>query len=58
MKNWIKYGRVNFGGIKLVFRYNLSEFIIVFVIGFKIVFWFEILKMFIKLEKNLLVGIV
>lgn len=58
MKNWIKYGRVNFGGIKLVFRYNLSKFIIVYVIGFKIVFWFEILKMFIKLEKNLLVGIV
>lgn len=58
MKNWIKYGRVNFGGIKLVFRCNLSEFIIVYVIGFKIVFWFEILKMFIKLEKNLLVGIV
>lgn len=58
MKNRIKYGRVNSGGIKLAFRHNLSEFITVHATGSKTVLSFEISKTFTKLEKNLLVGIV
>lgn len=57
MKNRIKYGRVNSGGIKLAFRHNLSEFITVHATGSKTVLWFKISKTFTKLEKNLLVGI-
>lgn len=55
MKNRIKYGRVNSGGIKLAFRRNLSEFITVHATGSKTVLWFEISKTFTKSEKNLLV---
>lgn len=33
MKNRIKYGRVNSGGIKLAFRHNLSKFITVHATG-------------------------
>lgn len=58
MKNRIKYGRVNSGGIKLALRRNLSKFITVHATGSKTVLWFEISKTFTKLEKNLLVGIV
>lgn len=57
MKNRIKYGRVNSGGIMLAFRQNLSEFITVHVADSKTVLWFEISKTFTNLEKNLFVGI-
>lgn len=48
MKNRIKYGRVNSGGIKLAFRRNLSEFITDHATGSKTVLWFEISKTFTK----------
>lgn len=58
MKNRVKYGRVNSGGIILAYKQELSEFINIHETESKAVLWFEISKQLTNYEKNLLIGIV
>lgn len=58
MKNRVKYGRVNSGGIILAYKQELSEFINIHETESKAVLWFEISKKLTYFEKNLLIGIV